>query len=113
MEFFGFFAFVLVVWNMSVSNKVKKLEKKVKKLEKQKKGESAMSKMIEELVGKKCRISSEEGFNFTEETQIECYVMDYDKEWLKISFRDEKQNEMIEMIREEKIDEIEILKECE
>ena len=42
-----------------------------------------MSKLIEELVGRDCKISSEKGINFAGKTEFECHVMDCDEEWLK------------------------------
>ena len=84
MEYLGVLAFVIVLCYMSYPDKVKKLERKVKKLEKERCRESIMSKLIEELVGRDCKISSEKGINFVGKTEFECHVMDCDEEWLKI-----------------------------
>ena len=56
MEYLGVLAFVIVLCYMSYPDKVKKLERKVKKLEKERCRESIMSKLIEELVGRDCKI---------------------------------------------------------
>ena len=81
MEYLGVLAFVIVLCYMSYPDKVKKLERKVKKLEKERCRESIMSKLIEELVGRDCKISSEKGINFAGKTEFECHVMDCDEEW--------------------------------
>lgn len=80
MEYLGVLAFVIVLCYMSYPDKVKKLERKVKKLEKERCRESIMSKLIEELVGRDCKISSEKGINFAGKTEFECHVMDCDEE---------------------------------
>ena len=90
MEYLGVLAFVIVLCYMSYPDKVKKLERKVKKLEKERCRESIMSKLIEELVGR------------------DCHVMDCDEEWLKISLKDKKNQEIVKMIRVEDVDEIEV-----
>ena len=90
MEYLSVLAFVIVLCYMSYPDKVKKLERKVKKLEKERCRESIMPKLIEELVGRDCKISSEKGINFAGKTEFECHVMDCDEEWLKISLKDKK-----------------------
>ena len=75
MEYLGVLAFVIVLCYMSYPDKVKKLERKVKKLEKERCRESIMSKLIEELVGRDCKISSEKGINFVGYDLVE--VMPY------------------------------------
>ena len=97
MEYLGVLAFVIVLCYMSYPDKVKKLERKVKKLEKERCRESIMSKLIEELVGRDCKISSEKGINFVGKTEFECHVMDCDEEWLKISLKDKKNQEIVKM----------------
>ena len=84
MEYLGVLAFVIVLCYMSYPDKVKKLERKVKKLEKERCRESIMSKLIEELVGRDCKISSEKGINFVGKTEFECHVMDCDEVILSI-----------------------------
>ena len=103
MEYLGVLAFVIVLCYMSYPDKVKKLERKVKKLEKERCRESIMSKLIEELVGRDCKISSEKGINFVGKTEFDC-----DEEWLKISLKDKKNQEIVKMIRVEDVDEIEV-----
>ena len=60
MEYFGIFAFILVLAYSSYPGKVKRLEAKLKRMEKKQKGDPVMSKMINELVGKQCRIKPDE-----------------------------------------------------
>ena len=109
MEYFGVMAFILVMCCLSYPEKIKKLEAKVKILEKQRKGESAVSKLIRELVGKDCKITSEQGAAFTGKMEFLCHVLDYDEEWLKIRFLDKKNQEITKLIRVEDIEHIEIL----
>ena len=97
MEYLGVLAFIIMLCYMSYPDKVKKLESKVKKLEKERCRESIMSKLIEELVGRDCKISSEKGINFAGKTEFECHVMDCDEEWLKISLKDKKNQEIVKM----------------
>ena len=52
MEYFGIMAFILAMVNITLSDKVKKMQFRIKKLEKRNKmqGENNMSKMIQELI---------------------------------------------------------------
>ena len=60
MEYFSVFVFILMLAYSSYPGKVRRLEAKLKKMEKRQKGENVMSKMINELVGKQCRIKPDE-----------------------------------------------------
>lgn len=113
MESLGVLAFILALCYISYPDKVKKLERKVKKLEKERNRENIMSKLIEELVGRDCKISSEKGINFAGKTEFECHVMDCDEEWLKVSLKDKKNHEIVKMIRAEDVDEIEVMETME
>ena len=109
MEYFGIISFVMVILLLSFPDRIKKLEAKVNNLEKQRKGEAAMSKLIRELVGRSCKITSESGLSLAGKAQFECYVLDYDDEWLKIRLRDRKGSEAVKMLRVEAISDIELL----
>ena len=109
MEYFGIISFVMVILLLSCPDRIKKLEAKVNNLEKQRKGEAAMSKLIQDLVGQSCKITAETGLSLAGKAQFECYVLDYDEEWLKIRLRDRKGNEVVKMMRVEDISDIELL----
>lgn len=108
MEYFGVFAFILVLCYSSYPQKLKHLEATVKKLEKKQKGENGMSKLINELTGKECKIKSDEAFALVGKEELSCLVMDSDDEWIKIRFTDKKNNTIIKLLRIENIDEIEV-----
>lgn len=109
MEYLGVFAFIMVMCLLSFPQKVKKLEKKVKKLEKQRNEVPVMSRMMNELVGKHCKFSSEEAFSFTGKVEFECDVLDCDDEWVKFRTTDKKNREIVKMMRLEDIDTVELL----
>ena len=110
MEYFGVFAFILMLAYSSYPGKVKRLEAKLKKMEKKQKGENVMSKMINELVGKQCRIKPDEEIELMD-SWIECHVLDVDDEWIKIRYEDKKKGTVTRLFRIENIDEVEILEE--
>lgn len=101
---FGLAAFLISISLMGVPAKVKKLELEVKKQKMKEKGETTMSKMLEELKGKECKITFENGI------QSHTYkVIDLDDEWLKITSIDKKGNEKTEIVRIENVNEVEVL----
>jgi len=105
LEWMGWFAFTIILCYASYPGRVKKLEDKVKKLEIKQKGDKKMSKIINELVGKQCKIKTEdeiinENFN--------CTVLDTDDEWIKFTYTDKKNNIMTKILRIEAIDSIDL-----
>ena len=58
-EYLGFIAFILIISYSSYPTKVKKNWIKDKKLEKILKGEKSMSKILSDLIDKKCVLVSE------------------------------------------------------
>ena len=112
MEYFGLLAFALVMCYSGLPGKVKHLEAKVKKLSKNQKGESYMSKLINELVGKDCIIKSDLGLELVGRTDIKCKVIDVDDEWIKLTFTDKKNKVVTKILRIENIDEVEIIEEA-
>ena len=108
MEYFGIFAFVLVLAYSSYPGKVKRLEAKLKKMEKKQKGENVMSKLINELVGKQCRIKPDEEIELVD-SWIQCDVLDVDDEWIKIRYEDKKKGVVTRLFRIENIGEVEVL----
>ena len=86
LEWAGLVAVMILLVYSSYPEKVKKLERKVRMLEKKQKGESEMSKLLTDLVGKSCKITNEDGSQpgwlFT--------VLDTDDEWVKLTYTDKK-----------------------
>jgi hypothetical protein len=68
-----------------------------------------MSKMIEELTSKKCKITSQRGIFLTGKPEFECHVIDCDGEWIKISLKNKHNNEIIKLLRVEDIEEVQII----
>lgn len=108
MEYFGVFAFILMLAYSSYPGKVKRLEAKIKKMEKKQKGENVMSKLINELVGKQCRIKPDEEIELVD-SWIQCDVLDVDDEWIKIRYEDKKKGVVTRLLRIENIGEVEVL----
>lgn len=109
MEFFGFIAFILLLCYSSYPGKVKRMEAKVKQIERKVKGETTMSKLINELVGKECKIKSDDALTLIGNTEMLCHVLDTDDEWIKVQLTDKKGNKIIKLLRIENVDAIEIL----
>lgn len=108
MEWIGVIAFVLVIYYASYPKKVRRLESIVKRLEKKQRGENSMSKLIQELVGKECKIKSEEALQLVGNNELKCSVLDADDEWIKIQYINKKNHEIVKLLRIENIDEIEV-----
>ena len=68
-----------------------------------------MSKLIEGLVGCRCRITSDEGIAITGNTEIDCQVLDCDGEWVKLRYTDRKKREKVRLMRIENISGVELL----
>lgn len=108
MEYFGVFAFILILAYSSYPGKVKHLEATVKKLERKLKGENVMSKLINELVGKECKIKSDDALALVGSQELKCLVMDCDDEWMKVQYTDKKNNAITKLLRIENVDEVEL-----
>lgn len=115
MEYLGVFAFIMVISYMGLPGKVNHLETKVKRLNKvlliNNKGESIMSKLINDLVGKKCVIKSDIGLEMFSNDMIECKVLEADEDWIKIEYNEKKGNLVTMLMRVDNIDNVEILDE--
>jgi hypothetical protein len=109
MEYFGIFAFILVLAYSSYPGKIKQLEAKIKKLERTQKGERVMSKLINDLVGKECKIKSDDILVLVGSDGLKCLVMDCDDEWIKIQYTDKKNNVITKLLRIENIDEVDLI----
>lgn len=107
MEFFGFLAFMLLMtYSSSYKSKFKKLDYKIKKLEKLVKGDdNSMSKLLNNLINKLCKITTNESFGFVPEGE----VLAVDEEWVQILITDKKGKTKNVIIPIDSIKSIEIL----
>ena len=108
MEYFGIFAFIMVLSYSGLPGRVKRLETKIKNLSKKQKGENYMSKIIHELVGKECFINTDKAYELSGGKYIKCKVLDADDEWIKINYTDKKKNDVTRILRIEDINDVEI-----
>lgn len=106
MEWVGLLCLAVLLMYSAYPGKVRKLEKKVKKLESKLRGEE-MSKLFENLVGKKCRIMMEDGTLLSQTANIFCDVLDVDEEWMKVAYEHPKKGKITKLIRIDSIDHIE------
>ena len=111
MEYMGTAAFIMACYliGQSLPDKIKRLEAGVKRLERKQKGESNMSKLINELVGKECKIKSDDALSLVGSQEMQCVVLDTDDEWMKVQYTDKKKNRVTKLIRIENVDGVEIL----
>lgn len=107
MEWFGIVALLLILCYSAYPGKVKRLEAKVKQLEKKQRGVTYMSKLINDLVGKQCIISSESIFSLAGKTELSCKIIDADDEWIKICYTEKKDKQVVKLMRIENVDSIE------
>ena len=83
------------------SNKIKKLENKIKKLERKEKGNAEMSRLLQEMIGKKPIITGA----YIGPDNWE--VVDVDEEWVKLRSVDKKGKEKVKLQRIEDIQTVE------
>lgn len=111
LEWIGCLSLFVLVCYSSYPGKVRKLENKVKKLERKQSGGGQMSKIIRELIGKDCNITTEEALLWSGSTQIACKVLDADDEWVKFTYCDRKNAVKTKILRIDSIDHIELAEE--
>lgn len=105
MEWIGWVVFIIILFYISYPGKVRKLESKVKKLQIKQKGDKKMSKIINDLIGKQCKIETED---LIINDNFDCTVLDCDDEWIKITYTDKKNNVMTKILKIDAIDSIEL-----
>lgn len=108
----GFLALAIVLCYMPNITKVTKLEQKVNKLRNsinKVKGENEMSKLIEELVGKKCSLKVDESWDLVGSGLLMCDIISADEEWVKLTYEDKKKNMHTALIRIDSIKGVEIM----
>ena len=109
LEWIGWFSLIILLCYSSYPSKVKTLENKVKKLEFKLRGDNyKMSKIINELKGKRCNIETDE--IIINET-FNCTILDTDDEWIKFTYTDKKNNLITKILRIEEINSIELMNE--
>lgn len=112
MEWIGWISLIIILCYSSYPGKVNKLEKKLKRLERGLKEEREMSKIINSLLNKKCKLRSEDGFaGVLGNTEVECTVLECDDEWIKISYTDKKEKKFIKILRIDDISSVELIEE--
>ena len=95
------FILFMIFFYSNGSKKIKKLEDKIKKLERKEKGNAEMSRLLQEMIGKKPTIIGELfGTNFWE-------VVDVDEEWVKLRRVNKKGKEKFKLQRIEDIQTVE------
>lgn len=92
---------LVIMFYLSHTQKVKKLENKIKRIEQKEKGNIEMSRLLQEMIGKKPTIIGELfGTNFWE-------VVDVDEEWVKLRYVDKTGKEKFKLQRIEDIQTVE------
>lgn len=108
------FLIVICLWAKlsELEKKVKKYEKmlKVQKLKKVKKGEMDMSKIIGELVGKKCKLKIRDVY-FEDYDKLECHILEVDEEWIKFTYINKKKEVKTRIIRIDAVEHVDVLAE--
>lgn len=109
LEWIGFFAFMIIICYSSYPSKIKKMESKLKKLERNMKGENSMSKILSELINKKCKLVSDDGVAIASNREFECTILDIDDEWIKFTFKDKKGIDRTKILRIESIERVDLI----
>ena len=92
---------LVIMFYLYHTQRVKKLENKIKRIEQKQKGNIEMSRLLQEMIGKKPTIIGELfGTNFWE-------VVDVDEEWVKLRYVDNTGKEKIKLQRIEDIQTVE------
>lgn len=109
MEWAGWIALMILLFYSSYPKRVKRLERKVKKWRKQQ-GGSTMSKIIHDLIGKRCKIQTEEGL-LAGNGDFVCTVLEVDDEWIKYTYTEKKGNIKTKILRIDAIEKVELIAE--
>lgn len=111
LEWMILICFIYIIYYSSYPGKIKKLESKVKKFERNQRGGCEMSDIIASLIGKQCKIKTDEGTLFSSNGETNFSVLDADDEWIKLSYINKKHGEKIRVIRIDSISSIELISE--
>ena len=92
---------LMIIFYLDHTQKVKKLENKIKKFERKEKGNTEMSRLLKELIGKKPTIFGQVFGTDNWE------VVDVDEEWVKLRHVDKNGKEKFKLQRIEDIQAVE------
>ena len=95
------FILFMIFFYSNNSEKIKKLGKKIKKLERKEKGNAEMSRLLQEMIGKKLIITGV--YIWPDNWE----VVDVDEEWVKLRSVDKKGKEKFKLQRIEDIQTVE------
>lgn len=109
LEFFGLMAFIFMAMYAAYPGKIKKMEREIKNIKRNLKGENSMSKILTDLINKKCKVISEDGLTIGLNDKVECTILDVDDEWIKISFIDKKVGEKTHILRVDSIKRVDLI----
>ena len=70
-----------------------------------------MSKIISELIGRNCKIETDDALVFAGNTEVKCTILDADDEWIKFTYSDKKNVVKTKILRIDSIDNIELITE--
>lgn len=102
---FGLICIALILCFSSYPGRVRNLERRIGIVGNKNGENNKMLKLINELIGKKCRMVTEDSFG-----SFDCDIIDADDEWVKIKAYDKK-NHKIKLIRILSINNIELINE--
>lgn len=105
LEMMGVLCLVILIFYASYPSKVIRLERKVARLENKQKGEFAMSKMIKDLIGNRCKLTYDDGSQFAWIYTI----LDTDDEWVKVTYEDKKGVSKTQIIRIDTIKKVDLI----
>ena len=102
--------FMVFIFGIDSSNKLKRMQGRIKSLERKRKGNKRMSQFLKEMIGKKPTIMSESigTKNWLVKWLVNWLVVDVDEEWVKLSMTDKKGQIKTKLIRIEDIRSIEL-----
>lgn len=109
LEFFGLMAFIFMAVYAAYPGKIKKMEREIKNIKRNLMGENSMSKILTDLINKKCKVISEDGLAIGLNDKVECTILDVDDEWIKISFIDKKVGEKTHILRVDSIKRVDLI----
>lgn len=104
LSILGVAAFAMVTMLLGLPKEVKDIKKKVKKLSKLVEGDKSMSKLLEELVGKKCSVYAGGVVG-----NIVGVVIAVDEDWVKFELENKKGKKKLMLYPIEDIASIEIM----
>ena len=95
--------FMVFIFGIDSSNKLKRMQGRIKSLERNRKGEKTMSRFLKEMIGKRPTIKGE-----LSEIK-DWFVMDVDEDWVKLSKTNKKGQKETKLMRIEDIRSVELL----